>query len=397
MEMNIYQNYSQFYKGTEPIKSYGNGENKKDTLVKYEFNTTDEKGNKLMDQMTREETLQVMNDIRSQYGDNVIVEFSGDGMAALVEGQKGAIIPQPTEEQQAEKAEKDAAFLNEIVQNEHIEVAEEHITGRINYNKIMHEKTPETAAQMDSYMHEFGSTKDKTYLQKAAKLALDWFKENYVKHRDWFETQESNQATAAAKGYEGKLSSRAQKVLDELSKKYGNMDFFVADFESAADVRAIMARSKKDFSVLLTPDELEKMASDEKYKEECMSRIEGAVRMSERINKQFGFTAASKNAPDGGVWAKVGISFNKDGSVTYFAELEKASQKQKERIERTREKRAEERKKAEKKEKKEAADSRKIRIEASSEEELIQKIRAVSWGTAAEQDAESGRKFDFSV
>lgn len=396
MEMNIYQNYSQFYKGTEPIKSYGNGENKKDTLVKYEFNTTDEKGNKLMDQMTREETLQVMNDIRSQYGDNVIVEFSGDGMAALVEGQKGTIIPQPTEEQQAEKAEKDAAFLNEIVQNEHIEVAEEHITGRIDYNKIMHEKTPETAAQMDSYMHEFGNTKDKTYLQKAAKLALDWFKGNYVRHRDWFETQENSQA-AAIKGYEGKLSSRAQKVLDELSRKYGNMDFFVADFESAADARAIMAKSKKDFSVLLTPDELEKMASDEKYKEECMSRIEGAVRMSERINKQFGFTAASKNAPDGGVLARVGISFNKDGSVTYFAELEKASQKQKERIERTREKRAEERKKAEKKEKKEAADNRKIRIEASSEEELIQKIRAVSWGTAAEKDAESGRKFDFSV
>lgn len=394
MAVNIYQNYSQFYKGSEPIPSYGHSENGKDTLVKYEFNTTDAAGNKLMDQMTREETLQVMNDIRSQYGDNVIVEFSGDGMAALVEGQKGSIIPEPTADQKAEKAEKDAAFMNEIVQNEHIEVAQEHITGRIDYNRIMHEKSPETAAQMDGYLHEFGSTKDKSYLQKAAKTALDWFKENYVKHKEWFEAKESNQAASADAADEIKLSSKAQKILEELSKKYGNMDFFVANFGSSADAKAIMAKSTKDFSVLFTPEELEKMASDEKYKEECMSRIDGAVRMSEQINEQFGFTAASKDVPEGGVSARFGISFNKDGSVTYFAELEKASEKQKERIERTREKRAEEKKEAEKKERKE---SRKITIEASSEEELMKKLRAVNWNTAAGSSEESGRRFDYSV
>ncbi|MCR4608891.1 MAG: hypothetical protein K5750_04240 [Eubacterium sp.] len=38
-------NYSQFYKGSEQIKSYGSGNGKKDTIVRYEFNTTDEKGN----------------------------------------------------------------------------------------------------------------------------------------------------------------------------------------------------------------------------------------------------------------------------------------------------------------------------------------------------------------
>lgn len=35
-----------------------------------------------------------MKDIRSQYGDAVIVEFSGDGMAALVEGIKGSMVPE---------------------------------------------------------------------------------------------------------------------------------------------------------------------------------------------------------------------------------------------------------------------------------------------------------------
>ena len=75
--------------GTEQLKSYGsNSAAKKDTLVKYRFNTTDEHGNKVMDKMSREETLQAMKDIRSQYGDDAIVEFSGDGMAALVESRK---------------------------------------------------------------------------------------------------------------------------------------------------------------------------------------------------------------------------------------------------------------------------------------------------------------------
>ncbi len=54
-------------------------------LVQSGFNIS-----KLMDKMSKEETLQAMKDIRLQYGDSVIVEFSGDGMAALVEG-KGAV------------------------------------------------------------------------------------------------------------------------------------------------------------------------------------------------------------------------------------------------------------------------------------------------------------------
>lgn len=83
-------NYSQFYKGTQQITPYGSGQGQKDTVVRYEFNTTDEKGNKVMDKMSREETFRTMNDISSQYGDNVIVEFSGDGLAAFEE-HKGKI------------------------------------------------------------------------------------------------------------------------------------------------------------------------------------------------------------------------------------------------------------------------------------------------------------------
>lgn len=112
--MNI--DYSQFYRGTSTIPSYGNGADKKDTLVKYEFNTTDEHGNKVMDKMSREETLQAMKDISSQYGDSVIVEFSGDGMAALVESRKGTVDASITQEQREAMEARNEAFQKEITQ-----------------------------------------------------------------------------------------------------------------------------------------------------------------------------------------------------------------------------------------------------------------------------------------
>ena len=112
--MNI--NYSQFYRGTTDITSYGNGAYKKDTLVKYEFNTTDENGNKVMDKMSREETLQAMKDISSQYEDGVIVEFSGDGMAALVESRKGVVDDSITQEQRDAIENRNKEFHKEITQ-----------------------------------------------------------------------------------------------------------------------------------------------------------------------------------------------------------------------------------------------------------------------------------------
>ena len=68
MAMNVNQDYSQFYVGTEQLKSYGsNPAAKKDTLMKYRFNTTDEHGNKVMDKMSKEETMKAVNEISSQF------------------------------------------------------------------------------------------------------------------------------------------------------------------------------------------------------------------------------------------------------------------------------------------------------------------------------------------
>ena len=115
MSISINQNYSQFYVGTEQLKSYGsNSAAKKDTIVKYQFNTTDKDGNKVMDKMSKEETMKVLNDISSQYGENVIVQFSGDGLAALADSKKFMSGREMTAEEVAAKEAKDAAFQSEI-------------------------------------------------------------------------------------------------------------------------------------------------------------------------------------------------------------------------------------------------------------------------------------------
>jgi len=82
-------------------------------IAKYVFNTTDESGNTIQDKMTRDETLQTMNEITSQEDQCVIVEFSGDGLAALVE-KKGGNLDEIMQRDES----KQAAFDADIVQME---------------------------------------------------------------------------------------------------------------------------------------------------------------------------------------------------------------------------------------------------------------------------------------
>lgn len=108
--------YERYYSGRTSINTYGDsGIGKKDTLARYNFDTKDAEGRKVEEQMTKEETLQAMREISSQYEENVIVEFSGDGMAKLVESRKGNL---DFMEQNPEKAARQRAFDSQVVQME---------------------------------------------------------------------------------------------------------------------------------------------------------------------------------------------------------------------------------------------------------------------------------------
>ncbi|MCM1263228.1 MAG: hypothetical protein NC313_10955 [Butyrivibrio sp.] len=154
MSMNVNQDYSQFYAGTEKLKSYGNSAVKKDTLVKYRFNTTDENGNKIMDKMSREETIQTMKDIRSQYGDDVIVEFSGDGMAALVENKKssnGAELDKIMAGTPEQRVVPDD-MVTQLEGTYRKVSANDEINAHISWHDTLKEKAPDVCDELDDLM-----------------------------------------------------------------------------------------------------------------------------------------------------------------------------------------------------------------------------------------------------
>lgn len=221
-------------------------------------------------------------------------------------------------------------------------------------------------------------------------------------------TISSGNTSDISKSNESKLSSKAQAFLENLRKQYGDYDFFIGN--STDDLKTLVKSGNKEFTVIFSNAELERMANDEEYAAEKMQSVEGAVKMSEEINQKYGFESAfGKNTATATEITKIGIVFNDDGTTTFFAELEKSSARQRERIEKAREeKRAEkkeEEKKAEKKAEKEiqsyeksSADTKRTTVQANSMEELLEKMSAVDWDTVkAEKVPESGGKFDFSI
>ena len=173
---------------------------------------------------------------------------------------------------------------------------------------------------------------------------------------------------------EKNLSKAAQKMLENLRGSRNDMDFMVADFENGDNAKDILAQSDKEYTVIFSKEEMEKMASDPKYYAEKMHSIEGVLRMTDEINAQFGFERAfgktNDNADADTKITKFGISFNSDGTTTFFAQLEKSSASQKEYLEKLQEKKAAEKKEAKKKEQSKQTEVRKTTVQANSKEEL---------------------------
>lgn len=200
------------------------------------------------------------------------------------------------------------------------------------------------------------------------------------------------------------LSDGAVKLLKELKKTYGNMDFIVADYETDEEAASYLSRGRAQYSVLITPDELEKMAADENAKNENLKVLDNAIAKLDELKEQLG--------EKGQEISRLGISIGNNGEVSYFAELEKVSAKQRERIEEKRESNREELKEEMKKKAKEKLDElrgrgpasgsgrepvKRTTVHASSVEELAEKIGQVDWSQIADDTIMSGKRFDFTV
>lgn len=175
------------------------------------------------------------------------------------------------------------------------------------------------------------------------------------------------------------LSSKAQDLLGRLQDQYSDKyDFFVVDSEE--DLQKFQGQGTKGYSVVFTKDELEHMANDEEYAKKVMDTVDSIVGMTKKMeeNGELGEGVKLKS---------VMISVGEDGNMKLFAQLEKMSEEQAERLEKAKEKRAEEQQAEEKKEVN-APPVKWAQVEASSADELLEKILGIEWDKIIGQEKE---------
>ena len=236
-------------------------------------------------------------------------------------------------------------------------------------------------------MEKIGNYYQSSIYEKTAQAAKDADRAKAGSARKAGGTEEGKKAPA--------LSKAAQNLLKELKKTYSNMDFIVADFETDEEAASLMSRGTAEYSALFTPEELEKMAADEDVKNKNMKILDGAVSKLDEMKTKLGDKADDVT--------RIGISFGNDGEVSFFAELEKNSEKQRERIEKQREDKKDA---AKENGKAEAAEylahgkptGKRTTVYASTIEELAEKIANVDWNAVKEErQSTTGQRFDFTV
>ncbi len=217
----------------------------------------------------------------------------------------------------------------------------------------------------------------------------------YEKNRTARDVNTAKAADTKAKSGSGRvsLSRDAQKLLKELNKTYGNAEFMVADYKSDEEAASYLARGTGEYSVLLTPEELEKMAADRNYKAQNLKKLDDAVAKLADVKDQLGAKGEDVK--------RLGVAID-DGEVSLFAELEKSGEKQRERIERQRESRREERA-GDWKERLGKEDGylregvKRTVVFAPTADKLAEKIGQVDWSAVKEQYGSAGNHFDFTI
>lgn len=163
------------------------------------------------------------------------------------------------------------------------------------------------------------------------------------------------------------LSPKAQAYLDKLREQYGDYDFIIAD--DVDDPQTLTANSTKKYSVILSSDELEKMADDEEYASSMLGKVEDAVKMADNIIEKADLGGKAQIS-------QLTISFDNDGNTKLFATLEKLSESQQQRLDAAKEKSAEEAKQTEKPEEEK---SNSFTINADTEEDFLEQLKQINW------------------
>lgn len=200
------------------------------------------------------------------------------------------------------------------------------------------------------------------------------------------------------------LSQGAKDLLSEMQKKYSDMDFFVANYSSDEEAQKYLSRGSKDYSVLIEPELLERMASDESVKEKYFGMIDEAKNKISEVKDGIAKSDNSENAEKNSDIKSIGFSVKADGSLSFFAELEKISADQKKRIDQSRDEKwtqkKEEEKEARAKKRKEHQEE-KIKhslVRGDSVDELVKNIQSFEWDKITEEiRPKSGGRLDITT
>ena len=114
---------------------------------------------------------------------------------------------------------------------------------------------------------------------------------------------------------EVELSEAAKNLLAELKEKYGDIDFFVAEFSTDEEAQYYHNQSTKKYSCVIDPKTWEEKAADEAVKEKYVNIIDTADEKFDQVKEELG--------EDADQIKRMGITVDKEGVVTYFAELTK--------------------------------------------------------------------------
>ena len=187
------------------------------------------------------------------------------------------------------------------------------------------------------------------------------------------------------------INKSTSEYYEQLKAKYKDVEFVLVEDEQIGNAKQLASNvnSDKSLIVLVSESELEAMATDE------ATRTKNEQLIADAIGKMPGMKEQLKKA---GVEVKsFGMEFNDDGTVSYFAVLDKFSEAQKERIENQR---AENKEKADKAEKTDYKSYKTGKVvSASSIEELIKKLQDAAYEAKAdnaitEQEKMVGQHFD---
>ena len=229
----------------------------------------------------------------------------------------------------------------------------------------------EKAAETKDPLAQFGGSASVEFSQEGMALAVQ--KKNAK--------GDGGEGSGSVKPGEENLSPKAQDFLSKLREKYGDYDFIISDdVDNPLD---LTGDGTKKYYVILSSTELERMADDEKYADKVMGQVEKAIGVADKLEN-------SGKLGEGVSFSKIAISIDDEGNMKLFAELERASQEQQERLEKAQEKKEEEAKKADKEKEKEGEEEEQppltlqhFRLEASSEDELWEKILGIDWSQVA--------------